>query len=63
MIGGASTAHHMVDHQSIKASRAFLFDLIRNELLLTFDDPSPQELGKFGSSAALNVEFWFQYCI
>ena len=59
MIGGASTAHHMVDRQSVKASRALLFDLIRNELLLTFADPSPQELGKFGSSVALNVEFRF----
>lgn len=54
---GAASAKHVVDDKQLVAGRAFLFDLKTNKLLLTLEDPSPQERGLFGGSVALNGEY------
>ncbi len=54
---GAPTAARELDGKIAQAGRAFLFDLESGELLLSFDDPSPEDEGDFGSSVALNGDF------
>lgn len=53
----APAAKRIVDGQELAAGRVFLYDLNSNELLLTLDDPSPEDRGDFGSNIALSEDF------